>query len=192
MFLQYSVLCGWWFHASTQQLYLTLERRGAGRSVFIGIHGHISHKKNRRGSKLRRNVKDQYLRKVKFIQRKKKFSDGTAAIFKSKWPKLGRPVFLVLSVFIGFHLQLCGVWSVGDQQLKIELFLYHTIGIKVSSTRFCMGNHICEPSQNTSKGTRWEDWSFSSEPAHRTAKAKNTVLLGHVAAKRPNRRRAEL
>ena len=63
---------------------LTLERPGAGRSVFISIHGHSSHKKNRRASKLRKNVKDQYLGKVKFIQRQRKFLDRTAAIFKSK------------------------------------------------------------------------------------------------------------
>ena len=64
---------------------LTLERPGAERSVFIRIHGHSSHKKNRRVSKLRGNVKDQYLRKVQFIQRqKKKFWIETAAIFKSK------------------------------------------------------------------------------------------------------------
>ena len=57
-------------------------------------------KKNRKGSKLRRNVKDQYLGKLKFIQRQNKFLDRTAAIFKSKWPKLGRPVFLVLKSLI--------------------------------------------------------------------------------------------
>ena len=99
----------------------TLEWPGAERSVFIGIHGHSSDKKNRRGSKLGRNVKNQYLGKLKFIQRQKKFLDRTAAIFKSKRPNLGRSVFLVLNLFfVNTEKELLGLLEI--QVLEIHLY----------------------------------------------------------------------